>query len=195
MDRWVGKVAVVTGASSGIGAAIAVDLAKAGVITIGLARRIERVKELVNELPAPYKKNLISHKCDVLSESDITESFQWIEKTYGGVDILINNAGIYRNTQILAEENSKDLSDTINTNVMGAVFCIREAFRSMKTRETPGHIIIMNSVTGHQIMNFWSTKMNSFNIYPSSKYALTALTEVVRQELLMEKTRIKITVS
>lgn len=194
MERWVGKVAVVTGASAGIGAQIIIDLAKAGVITIGLARRAERIEELKSKLPEKFRKNLIAHKCDVGSEDEINSTFKWVEKTYGGVDILVNNAGIIRTTKIVNEGNTKDITDIVNVNVLAPVFCIREAFRTMKTRGNPGHIVIISSVVGHSIPFVVGTPMGSMNIYPPSKYAMTALTEVVRQELLMEKTKIKITV-
>lgn len=194
MNRWVGKIAVVTGASAGIGAQIAVDLAKAGVITVGLARRAERVEELKKDLLDEFKKNLIARKCDVSSEDEINSTFQWIEKTYGGIDILVNNAGIYRPTKIVKAGNTKDITDIINVNLLAPVYCIREAFRTMKTRGNPGHIIIISSVAGHSVPYFVTGPTGSMNIYPPSKYAITALSEVVRQELLMEKTKIKITV-
>lgn len=195
MDRWVGKVAVVTGASAGIGAVIAKDLAKRGVITIALARRVEKIEELKNNLVDEVKQNLVPYKCDVNSEDDIKSTFKWVEKNYGGVDILVNNAGIFRTATIIGEGNSEAMRDTVKTNILAAVFCIREAFRSMKTRENPGHIIIINSIVGQRVGNITEFPMGSSNIYPPTKYAITALTEVVRQELLMEETKIKITVS
>lgn len=195
MDRWVDKVAVVTGASSGMGAEIAIDLAKHNIYTIALARRVEKISELKNSLPAEVKEYLIPRKCDLNSESDIKKTFKWVEENYGGVDILINNAGIFRDAKIITEGNSDVIVDTVQTNVIAPAFCIREAFRSMKTKENPGHIIIINSVLGHRVGNMINRPTGSMNIYPPTKYAVTAMTEVVRQELLMENTKIKITVS
>lgn len=194
MERWIGKVAVVTGASSGIGAAVIKDLAKAKMITIGLARRLERIEELKNDLPDDVKQNLVARKCDVSSEEDIKNTFKWIEENYGGVDVLINNAGIVCPKAIVEEGNSDLINQTIDVNIKGPIFCTREAFRSMKTRDTPGHIININSVVGHKIMNFMENGV-SVGAYPPSKHAITALTEVVRQELLMKQTKIKVTVS
>lgn len=194
MNRWVGKVAVVTGASSGIGAAIAKDLTKSGMITVGLARKADQIDRMKLELPETCQNNLIGHKCDVRSEDEIKSAFNWIEKNYGGVDVLVNNAGIYRLTMILNENNSNDINDLVKTNFLSSVFCIREAFRSMKTRTDPGHIININSIAGHYVGKFLTSPGGSLNLYPSTKFALTALNEVVRQELLMKKTKIKITV-
>lgn len=68
MERWVGKVAVVTGASAGIGAAIAIDLSKAGMIVVGFARRVERIEELKALIPSSATGSLQAFKCDVLKE-------------------------------------------------------------------------------------------------------------------------------
>lgn len=195
MDRWKGKVAIVTGASSGIGAAIAVDFAKVGIITIAVARRVGRIEELKKQLSKETIENLIPRKCDVRDENEIKDTFEWIEKNYGGVDISVNNAGIFRRIKIVKGEDSNDLRNVINTNVLAHILCIRESFRLMKERGQPGHIFITNSILGHNVVNTLNSPRGSLNMYPPTKFALTALTEVVRQELIMEKTRIKITVN
>ncbi|XP_055536152.1 farnesol dehydrogenase-like [Wyeomyia smithii] len=187
MERWAGKVAVVTGASSGIGAAIAKALANAGMVVIGLARRVERVEELKKDLPASVKGSLHAAKCDVSKEEDILKTFAWIEKKFGGVDVLINNAGILRDTT-LAEADTQKIREVLDTNVMGLVICSREAYQSMKKRSVDGHIIHINSVAGHMVPNF-----PRLNIYPASKHAVTAITETMRQELRTEGTKIKVT--
>lgn len=193
MDRWIGKVAVVTGASAGIGAAIAIDLTKAGMIVIGLARRQERVDELKAQLPSTVTGVLHSYKCDVSDETQVIAAFAWIVAEFGGVDVLINNAGIVRTTQLIAPNNSKDVRDVLNTNVLALVWCTREAFASMKGRGVDGHVVLINSVVGHIVPVIPGTP--SINIYPPSKHAVTAMTEVLRQEFQAEGTKIKITVS
>ncbi|XP_058123686.1 farnesol dehydrogenase-like [Anopheles ziemanni] len=188
MNRWVGKVAVVTGSSSGIGAAIAKDLAKAGLITVGLARRVERVEALKKDIPAQAAGRLHALKCDVSSEADIEATFKQIEKTFGGVDVLVNNAGIARSSNLLDQGNAADLRATLDTNVTGLVLCSQAAYRSMIARSVDGHIIHINSVAGHGI-----PKIPKMNIYPASKYAVTAITETMRQELRDAGTKIKVT--
>uniref|UniRef100_A0A182MNA0 Dehydrogenase n=1 Tax=Anopheles culicifacies TaxID=139723 RepID=A0A182MNA0_9DIPT len=188
MDRWIGKVAVVTGASSGIGAAIAKDLAKAGMITIGLARRVERVEQLKQNLPKEAAARLHAMKCDVSVETDIERTFQRIRDTHGGVDVLVNNAGILRSNNLLDLGTTADLRAVLDTNVTGLVLCSQWAYKSMVERKVDGHIVHINSIAGHIVPSF-----PKLNIYPGTKHAVTAITEVMRQELRAAETKIKVT--
>lgn len=194
MERWIGKVAVVTGASSGIGAQIVIDLVNVGVKVVGLARRVEKVNELKSKIKPEFQKNLSAQKCDVGDEANVKSVFSWIETHLGGVDIFVNNAGCIRVTNIIDKDNTQMLKDVLDTNLWGAVFCIREAFQLMKKRNVNGHVILMNSVLGHSIP-FFVGSLPSFNIYPPAKHAITAMTEVLRQEFLALGTKIKITVN
>lgn len=93
MNRWRGKVAMVTGASSGIGAEIAKILVKNGVNVVGIARNMERLEKIGEEIGRNDK--FFPVKCDVTREEDILNVFQWIEKKFKGIDILVNNAAIF----------------------------------------------------------------------------------------------------
>lgn len=95
MEKWEGKLAVVTGASAGIGAAILRDLAKVGINVIGLARRVEKVEEIIEEL-GEVRGKVYAHKCDVSDEESVKSAFKWIEDKFGSFQILVNNAGIER---------------------------------------------------------------------------------------------------
>ena len=95
MEKWVGKTAVVTGASAGIGAAIVRDLANAGVNVVALARRIEKLETLKIELEgAPGKVTIVG--CDVSDKTSVETAFTAIEASFQTIHILINNAGIIR---------------------------------------------------------------------------------------------------
>lgn len=193
MERWQNKVAVVTGASAGIGAATCKRLVEEGMIVVGLARRLVKMKsKVLPTIAADKQHNFHCFKCDVGDEQSVKEAFEWVERQFGGVDVLINNAGVAKSTTMLAENNSQDLNETINTNVMGVVWCTREAFHSMKKRKVNGHVIIINSVAGHKVPFFPGM---SLNIYPASKHAVTAMTEIFRQEFSSQNTKIKVTVS
>ncbi|GLG95982.1 Dehydrogenase/reductase SDR family member 11 [Gryllus bimaculatus] len=97
MQRWQGRVAVVTGASAGIGAAIAASLAKAGMVVVGFARRPELVEEQAKAL-APAR--LVARQCDVSQEADVKASFAWVRAALGGVDVLVNNAGVINESRL-----------------------------------------------------------------------------------------------
>ncbi|KAH8417620.1 hypothetical protein KR222_002820, partial [Zaprionus bogoriensis] len=197
MDRWANRVAVVTGASAGIGAACCKELLARGMIVVGLARREIRLlvlkDELSAELSAEQAARFHYHKCDVSDERQVIEAFAWIDKTLGGADVLVNNAGVIRATSITGERNSRDLRDTVDTNVLGVAWCTREAYRSLERRGVnDGHVVIVNSLAGHQVRHIPGF---SLNMYPPSKHAVTALTEVLRQEFQQKGTGTKITVS
>lgn len=117
MNRWIGKCAVVTGASSGIGARITIDLVNAGMIVVGLARRVERVEELKANILTTTTGELHALRCDVTKEEDVLAAFGWIEDKFGGVDVLVNNAGVLRTTRITTKGNTQAIRDVIDTNI------------------------------------------------------------------------------
>lgn len=195
MERWQNRVAAVTGASSGIGAATVKDLLKANLIVVGLARRLERMEELKAQLPAEQQKRFHAVACDVSSQESVDAAFDWIIKELGGVDILINNAGIFKAGHV-SIMNPVEMQQVIQTNVMGVVYCTQRAFKSMKERNFDGHVVVVNSVLGHSIpFTVGDNKPPIMNVYAPSKFALTALTEILRQEFKGLSTKIKITVS
>jgi NADP+-dependent farnesol dehydrogenase len=192
VDKWVGKTAVVTGASAGIGAAIFKDFARAGVNVVGLARRSEKIEDLIKEL-GPTKGKTFAYKCDVSDPKSVTNTFKWLEDKFGVVNILVNNAGIGRNVAILddKEESFKKINEVIDTNLRGLVQCTREAFRLMKKSDDYGLIININSILGHYIPFMGMT----MNVYPASKYAVTAISETIRQELVIsDNKKVRVTV-
>lgn len=192
MEKWVGKTAVVTGASSGIGASIVLDLARSGVNVIGLARRSEKVQEL-SDAHKSLPGKIFARKCDVSVISDIKETFAWIENTFGGLEILVNNAAKLKYMNILTtdEDNTQDVVDTINTNLTGVILCAQEAFKSIAKRDVYGYIVNINSVSGH--LYTYDPEWRE-NVYPATKHGVTAATEVMRVELAAMK-NLKIRIS
>lgn len=193
MERWVNKVAVVTGASSGIGAAVSVDLVKAGMIVFGLGRRENLLKELQEKLPKELQSKFHPVVCDITDEDSVKEKFKWVDENFEGIHVLINNAGILRATNLIDDDNTFDIRSTIETNIMGVFYCTREAYRSMKCRNIAGHIVNVNSVAGHSVPLI-NSKFSA-NMYPPSKHAVTAMTDIYRQEFSSAGTDIKISVS
>ncbi|XP_030750599.1 farnesol dehydrogenase-like [Sitophilus oryzae] len=186
LDRFVGKVAVITGTSSGIGRATAEALVKRGLIVAGLARRVERVEELAKELKNE-KGKLYSFKTDLTKEDEIISTFKKITETLGPIHVLINNAGVGPETNLIDGDISK-WRQTLDTNVLALCIATREAIASMKANNIKGHIIHINSTTGH-----YPIEAPGLSVYPASKYAVTALTESLRREINRNKLPIKIT--
>ncbi|KAK5644451.1 hypothetical protein RI129_005751 [Pyrocoelia pectoralis] len=188
MNRWNGCVAVVTGASSGIGATVVEKLAELGLLVVGLARRVERVQQLADKLKDKPGK-VYAIRADITKEEDIIQSFKWIKENLGAVHILVNNAGVIFSTSLI-DGDTKLWKQTLDTNVLGLCIATREAIRDMRTNDVDGHIIHINSIVGHTVPN-----VPNYNVYVAAKYAVTALTETLRQELRSINSKIKITVS
>ncbi|XP_046431814.1 farnesol dehydrogenase-like [Neodiprion fabricii] len=187
MNRWIGKVALVTGASAGIGAATVEALVREGLKVVGIARRVENIEKLREELKNE-EGELYARKCDVSKEEEILAVFEWIEENLGGVDVLVNNAGLMHAAS-LTDGDTEGFRRLLDVNVLAVAVCTREAVKSMKARHVDGHIFNINSVLGHYVF----TASDRWSLYPSTKFAVTAMTEVTRKELIMANTKIKIT--
>ncbi|XP_052872789.1 farnesol dehydrogenase-like [Anopheles cruzii] len=192
MKRWEGKVAVVTGASGAIGGAIAKELVRAGMIVCALSRRRDKVEKLRASL-FDVAGNLNCVECDITVEDDVKQAFGWIEGAYGGVDMLVNNAGVITKCLLTEKNNTRDLYTTMETNIIGLCLCTREAVKSMKARDVKGHIINVNSIFGHKVHQAVPGTRPLNGMYPASKYAVTAITECIRQELIYLNTGCKVT--
>ncbi|XP_076249709.1 farnesol dehydrogenase-like [Calliopsis andreniformis] len=184
MERWAGKVAIVTGASTGIGAATSKALVNHAVKVVGLARRKDKLEELVAVLG---KNHFYPFECDVKKEENILKAFKWIESELGGADILINNAGVSTRSPII-ETPTEKYRDVIDVNLIAPAIFAREFTQSIKKRNAKGHIININSVAGH----FAEAIHKPFGMYTASKYGLRALTTEIRHEIILAKLNIKV---
>jgi NADP+-dependent farnesol dehydrogenase len=154
---------------------------------VGLARRVERVEETAKKLQGK-KGKLHAVKADISKEEDILKAFKWTSDNLGPVHILVNNAGIIQETNLVGGDTEKWKS-IFDTNVMGLCIATREAVKIMQDKKIDGHIIHINSTLGHGI-----PPLPGLNVYPASKFAVTALTETLRHELRHLGLKIKITV-
>ncbi|CAH1118696.1 unnamed protein product [Phaedon cochleariae] len=186
MARWVGKVAVVTGASAGIGASICEKLVEEGLHVVGIARRKNLMDEICQKL-SDKKGKLYSFQADLSNEKEILAAFEWIRKNLGPVHILVNNAGLILPTN-LTNGDTEMWRTILEVNVLGLCIATREAIQDMNKNEIDGHIVHINSIAGHKVPD-----IPLFNIYPASKFAVTALTESLRVELNSLQSKIKIT--
>uniref|UniRef100_A0A8C3LTJ1 Dehydrogenase/reductase SDR family member 11 n=1 Tax=Chrysolophus pictus TaxID=9089 RepID=A0A8C3LTJ1_CHRPC len=137
---------------------------------------------------AGYPGTLIPYKCDLSNEEEILSMFSAIKTLHQGVDVCINNAGLARPEPLLSGK-TEGWRTMIDVNVMAVSICTREAYQSMKERNIDdGHIININSMNGHSVV-----PQSVVHFYSATKYAVTALTEGLRQELREAKTHIRAT--
>ncbi|XP_022197340.2 dehydrogenase/reductase SDR family member 11 [Nilaparvata lugens] len=187
MERWDKRVAVVTGASSGIGEDIAAALVKHGMTVVGLARREDRLKQLAERLGNEQGKFYV-RQTDMRIEKEILSSFEWIEKELGAVSVLVNNAGI-ATKKPLAEESTANWKDMLGVNVLALSICTRETLKSMKTHGiNDGHIINISSKASHH-----STPVPGLSVYSATKKAVMAISEGLRRELALSNSLIRVT--
>ncbi|KAL5235141.1 hypothetical protein ACI65C_002551 [Semiaphis heraclei] len=186
MEQWKGKVAIVTGASAGIGASIVVKLAQSGVHVVTLARRENILKELAESLKGKDYGTIYTKVCDVTDEQAVKDVFSWVDSTLGGPSILINNAGVAKVSSLL-NGRLEDWQETFNLNVLALSVCSREAYKSMTKNKIDGHIIQINSIAGHNLTPYFAFKM-----YNASKNAVTVLCDGLRHELQLMGSKIKV---
>lgn len=186
MDRWAGRVALVTGASSGIGRAIASRLAEHGLIVVACARRLELLEEL-KSAHAGEKGRIIPIKCDLRKEEVILSMFDRIKREVGGVDICVNNAGSGRFTSIL-EESTEHWREVLELNILGTCICTREAVKSMRERGVnDGFIVNIGSIVGQTY-----SCDSGLEFYASTKQAIASITNGLRSEIRAANSRIRI---
>ncbi|CAD7079035.1 unnamed protein product [Hermetia illucens] len=190
MERWRNRVAVVTGGSSGIGAAILTDLAEAGVTVVGLSRHPDCIRTF--DLTPEARSRVHPIQCDVTNEEVVKTTFKWIDDNLGGIDILVNSAGVVYQGELTDPNLTRQIRETLDVQIMGTLFCTREAFQSMKRRNFDGHVININSIEGHNVVNLLEFITTFFTSYAASKFALTAMHETYRQEFANAGTKVKV---
>jgi NADP-dependent 3-hydroxy acid dehydrogenase YdfG len=166
-----GKVAIVTGASSGIGEATALALADAGARVAITARRMDRLERLAERI-GPQRAYPLS--LDVTDEPDVRRVMEQVREQWGRIDILVNNAGV----MLLGPIGGADTEDwrrMVNTNVLGLMYCTHAALPAMHAQRS-GHIVNLSSVAGR-------TVRAGAGVYNATKWAVGAFSESLRQEV------------
>ncbi|XP_046826345.1 farnesol dehydrogenase-like [Vespa crabro] len=186
MERWAGKIAIVTGASSGIGLAIAKALVQNDVVVIGFARRKEKMQSEMQNVKGKNKGKFYAYECDITKPESIEQAFQWVKNNFKTVHILVNNAGIIINSKFMDSSRS-DWKRLFDINVLGFIDCTKRAARMMLDSNVEGYIINMNSIAGHNVIGF---KDYGINFYSASKFASVAATEITQKELHGSKIRV-----
>ncbi|MFL6406165.1 MAG: SDR family oxidoreductase [Nitrososphaeraceae archaeon] len=178
------KVAIVTGASSGIGYATSLALSKAGIRVAVGARRMDRLQEIEKQIVRNGDERrggegeiFIQRKLDVTSKSDCDSFVDTVAKKWGRVDILINNAGLmplshFKNCKV------KEWEQMIDVNIKGVLYCTSAVIPYMLDKKS-GHIVNISSVAGRIVFAGGS-------VYCATKHAITAFSEGLRKELSPE---------
>jgi NADP+-dependent farnesol dehydrogenase len=179
MDKWLNKTAVITGGCSGMGAAILAKFIEHGL-------RVINLDVSVAENSTSHDGKVFNRRCNVASLESIRENFAWIEEQFGVVHVLVNNAGILRSGNIFDDDSTDKLQLVIDVNFTAVIHCSKEAVRLMKKSDEFCMIINVSSNAGHRV-----PKPNPFNIYPATKHAVNAFSEIIRDELAgCEKIRV-----
>jgi 3-oxoacyl-[acyl-carrier protein] reductase len=168
-----GRVALVTGASQGIGRACAVNLAHAGATVLAAARNHEKLNDLVNEITAGGGK-ASAVAIDVTEEDQIKAAVKNALEQFGKIDILVNNAGITRD-QLVMRMKRADWDAVLNTNLTSAYLCTQQVIGSM-LKQRWGRIINISSVFGQ------AGQAGQAN-YAASKAGLIGLTMAIAREV------------
>ncbi|KAK7498616.1 hypothetical protein BaRGS_00010276 [Batillaria attramentaria] len=189
MERWAGRIALITGASSGIGYEVVKSLVSHGMKVIGCARNIEPIQKLAADM-AQEKGSITAIRCDLTKEDDIKGMFDKIRTTsnLGGVDVIVNSAGMGLEAPLLSGETSQ-WREMLEVNILGLLACTREAVKLMEEKKVDdGHIFLLNSMSGHRVV-----PNKNIHFYGATKFMITALTEGIRNELREKKTRTRVT--
>ncbi len=168
-----GRVAFVTGASSGLGAQFARVLAASGARLVLAARREDRLVALAEELRADGAE-AVTVQLDVASHASIQKAAHAAERLLGPIEILVNNAGISRQAR-LEDVTEHDYDDVMHTNLKGAFFMAQAAARQMIAHKIPGRIVNIASIAGLRALGQLST-------YSMSKAAVVQMTKSMARE-------------
>jgi glucose 1-dehydrogenase len=190
MKKLEKQIAIITGASSGIGAGVAREMAKEGatvVINFPVPSTKDMAQKVVDEIVADGGK-AISYQCDVSKEDQVKQMFGDIVTNYGTVDILVNNAGLQKDAPF-AEMTLEQWNFVLGVNLTGQFLCAREAIKEFLRRgvngksKSAGKIICMSSV--HEVIP-WAGHAN----YAASKGGVMLMMKTIAQEFAPKKIRI-----
>ena len=167
------KIALVTGATSGIGKACALTLAKLGYDLIATGRRTDRLEELKNELPNDIR--FLPLVFDVRDRAEVERLLTNLPLEWASIDVLINNAGNAHGLDPIQTGNVDDWDAMIDINVKGLLYVSKAIVPGMTERNS-GHIINIGSIAGKEVYP-------NGNVYCASKHAVDALTNGMRMDL------------
>src|SRR5581483_3869008 len=180
--KLAGKVALVTGASSGIGEVTAIALAEEGAQVAVLARRAERLEQVVKRIKDAGGE-AVAIVADVTNEGQLREAIRRAKDIFGRIDILVNNAGVMLLRKIEGVD-TEEWRQMLDLNVLAVMLACHEVLTIMK-EQGGGHIVNISSVAGRQVKAGYSG-------YNASKWAVGAFSESLRQEVTKQHIRVTV---
>jgi len=177
------KIALITGASSGIGEATAKKLAQEGFNVIITGRRKEKLEELSKKIKEEHKKETLNLSFDVRNQEEVNHAINTLPEEWKNIDVLINNAGLAVGTSPLQEGIIDDWERMIDTNIKGLLYITR-AISPLMIEKQKGHIVNIASIAGKEVYP-------GGNVYCATKHAVDALSRGMRTDML--KHNIKVT--
>jgi NAD(P)-dependent dehydrogenase (short-subunit alcohol dehydrogenase family) len=164
------KIAMVTGAGTGIGRQVSLSLCRAGYSVVLVGRRRKPLEEVAREGERALFRTLVV-QADVVDPDSVRAAFARVKDAFGRLDLLFNNAGVGAPDLPMEELSDEDWSLVVGVNLSGSFFCIREAFRLMKAQDPQGGRIINNGS-----ISAYTPRPNSAP-YTATKHAVTGLTK------------------
>jgi len=183
MESLQGKTVFITGASAGIGKSCAEAFAKEGANLVLTARRKEVIDELAKNLSDKYKVSVHAAKLDVRDRNEVTKVIENLPINLSQVDVLINNAGLARGVEKVAEGIHDNWDEMIDTNIKGLLNVTRAILPGMIERDS-GHVINLGSTAGHMAYT-------GASVYCATKFSVRAISDTIRIEVV--DTGVKVT--
>jgi len=177
-----GKIACITGASSGIGEATARVFAENGCDLILLARRKDVLDELAASMRETTGVRILTGELDVTDKKQVRNVFSGLPEEFRRIDILVNNAGLALGKDKLQEYNLEEAEQMVQTNILGLIYVTREVLKGMTERKS-GHVVNLGSTAGHEVYPGGS-------IYNATKFAVNALNQGMKMDTLGDNIRV-----
>lgn len=176
------KTVLITGASSGIGAATARAFAEAGSKLILSARREDKLAQLKSELENNFNSEVDIYALDVQDLSSVKDFYKKVSEKTEDIDILVNNAGLASGTEKLQEANIEDWEAMIDTNVKGLLY-ISRLFVPWMIKRKSGHVFNIGSIAGREAYPGGS-------VYCATKHAVRAISRALKMDVLDSNIRV-----
>jgi len=176
------RIALITGATSGIGKATAELFAKNGYDLIITGRRTGRLEELCGHLEKQYKVKVVKLDFDIRKLSEVKKNISELPPAFKNIDVLVNNAGLASGLSTIQDGDIEDWEKMIDTNIKGLLYITKEVANLMIPLKK-GHIINVGSVAGKEVYA-------NGNVYCATKHAVDALNKAMRIDLLPHNIRV-----